>query len=61
MKTAFKSWTIRYSEKEGNDFHYEKVVARTISAAIAWVTSNCDIEVDQIDYVSSENINIAEE
>lgn len=56
----FKAWTIRYEEKDGSDYYYAKVVAKSIVAAMDWCVNTIGIELEQINYVSSEEVAVAD-
>lgn len=59
MKKEFKSWSAKI-EKDGES-RYEKVVARTATIALNWFCQNCDCELDDIAWLSSDPIDVAEE
>ena len=59
MEKSFKNWSAKI-EKDGES-RYAKVVARTTTAALNWICKNCECELDDIVWLSSDPIDVAEE
>lgn len=57
----FRAWTIRYEEKDGSDFHYAKVVAKSLASVMYWCTNKLGIDYEQVTSATSEEIAIADE
>lgn len=60
MKKSFKNWSAKI-EKDGEEVRYAHVIARTTNAALNWVCKNFECELDDITWLSSEQIDVAEE
>lgn len=60
MKKSFKNWSAKI-EKDGEEARYARVVARTATAALNWICKNCECELDDITWLSSDPIDVAEE
>lgn len=59
MKKNYKNWSAKI--EKGGETRYAKVVARTTSGAMNWICLNCDCELDDITWLSSDPIDVAEE
>lgn len=59
MKKAFKNWSVKIEKDD--DVRYAHVVARTATAALNWVCKTFDCGLDDITWLSSDEIAVAEE
>lgn len=55
----YKNWTIKFVNGDG-DYNYAKIIAKTLTAALKYSEEKGYGTLDQVDYVSSEAVDIAE-
>jgi len=55
----YKNWTIKFVKGDG-DYSYAKIIAKTLMAALKYAEEKGYGTLDQVEYVNSESVDIAE-